>query len=112
MERARPRRIADRFALGHHRVQKGYPVRRNLAAFDSGLNRTAGLAVVPAIPEAALAEERSDVDERLLDRMRGEMREAECLDTGRIDYPAISAEDRDLIQGRRRGRVTAGRKGR
>ena len=85
------RRIAHRLALGHHRVKKCQAVRRDRAAFDCRLHRASRLPVVAAIPEATLPEQRPDLDERPLDRMRRQVREAERLHSRRVDDPPVGA---------------------
>ena len=62
-------------------------MRRHLARVDGLPHGAARLPIVAAIAEAAVAQQRPDLDECLLDRLRRDMREAEHLEAGRIDDP-------------------------
>ena len=58
-------------------MQERQAVRRDLAAFHGFTHRAARLAIVPAIAEAAASKQRTDLDERVRDRLRRDVSKAE-----------------------------------
>src|SRR5688572_20264203 len=107
------RRIADQFAFRDHFVQQLDAVGNDLAALDCGLHGAAGLAVVAAIAEPASTEKRSNVDERLFDHVRRQVREAERLHAGRVDDPSVGAIAGETMErGLRCSVAPAGERGR
>ena len=58
-------------------------MRGDLARVDRLPHGAAGFPIVAAITEPAMAQQRPDLDECLLDRLRRDMRETEHLEAGR-----------------------------
>ena len=65
-------------------------MRCDLAGIHGRPHGTAGLAIVPAVAKAAMAEQRTDLDERVGDRLGRDVREAQARAyeaVSRIDWP-------------------------
>src|SRR6478735_3903522 len=82
-----------------YRVHEGQSLRGDLAARDRFRHRAARLRIVAAVAEAAMPEERADVDERSGQVVRGQVREAEYLHARRVDDPRFGVEN---VERRRR----------
>ena len=92
----------------HEALHERDAMRGDLARVDRLPHGATGLAIVAAIAKAAVAQQRTDLDERLRDRLGRDVREAEHLEPGRIDDPAAAVALGQRIERGLRRRVPAG----